>query len=239
MPEPAPDLGLRPRLILASGSPRRLALLRQIGHEPEVLPVDVDETARPGEASDALVERLARAKADAARERLAERAGGAGGAARDDGPDRESRTGRGAGAPLVILGADTVVAHGTRTLGKPADREAFLHGFAALSGTEHRVITAVAALACSPGAELASASGVKVVTRVRFGRVDRDAALRYWASGEPADKAGGYALQGLGARFVESVTGSPSNVVGLPLHEVARLLDAAGVVPSYPPGPDG
>ena len=97
----------------------------------------------------------------------------------------------------------------------------------------------MAVLACAPDAELATASGVKVVTRVRFGRVERDAALAYWASGEPVDKAGGYALQGLGARFVESVTGSPSNVVGLPLHEVARLLDAAGVVPSYPPGPDG
>ena len=139
----------------------------------------------------------------------------------------------------MILGADTVVAHAGRTLGKPADRESFLAGFAALSGTEHRVITAAAVLACAPGAELATASGVKVVTRVRFGCVGREEALAYWASGEPVDKAGGYALQGLGARFVESVTGSPSNVVGLPLHEVARLLDAAGVVPSYPPGPDG
>ena len=230
MPEPAGSAP-RARLILASASPRRRDLLRQIGHDPDVLSVDVDETARAGEGAEALVARLADAKARAARERLAtggsERAGASPGADAD------------AAAPLVILGADTVVVHADRILGKPADREAFLTGLLALSGDEHRVVTAAAVLVCDPDAELVSSSSVNVVTRVRFGTVDRAAALAYWATGEPADKAGGYALQGLGARFVERVEGSPSGVVGLPLHEVARLLDAAGVVPSYPPVPDG
>ena len=209
-----------PRLVLASGSPRRLALLAQVGLAPEVRVADVDERPLEGESREppgALAARLAAAKAHAVRERLAP----------------------GGDAPIVVLGADTVVAHGDVPLGKPADREAFLAGFAALSGDWHRVVTAVAVLVCDRRAELVSVSGVEVVTRVKFGVVDRAAALAYWASGEPADKAGGYALQGLGARFVERVEGSPSGVVGLPLHELARLLDAAGVRPSYPRGAGG
>ena len=175
---------------------------------------DIDETALAGESAEDLVARLAAAKAEAVRAALAGPATGA----------------------CVLLGADTIVAHGARILGKPADREAFLDGLLALSGSWHRVVTAVTVLGCDACAELGSRADVKVVTRVRFGPVDRAAALAYWASGEPVDKAGGYALQGLGARFVERIEGSPSNVVGLPLHEVARLLDAAGVQSSYPPG---
>ena len=205
--------------MLASASPRRLALLRQIGLEPEVRPVDADETPHAGEAPEALVARLAGAKARSALETLA-----------GEGP---------AGAGLVVVGADTVVVHAGRALGKPADRADFLAGLRALSGRWHRVVTGVAVLGRdAAGAPLAPRC-VEVVTRVRFAEVDDAAALAYWASGEPADKAGGYALQGLGARFVERIEGSPSNVVGLPLHELALLLDAAGVRASYPRGPDG
>ena len=219
--------------MLASGSPRRLALLAQIGFRPEVRVADVDERARPDEGAEALAARLAAAKAEAVRGRLAREL-------RTAPADSEGdRARRGADEAVAVLGADTVVAHAGRTLGKPADREAFLETFLALSGAWHRVVTAVAVLACDARAELRAISRVEVVTRVKLGELDRDAALAYWASGEPADKAGGYALQGLGARFVERVEGSPSNVVGLPLCEVARLLDAAGVDSSYPPGADG
>ncbi len=212
-----------PRFVLASGSPRRLDLLRQLGFEPEVVAADVDEAALPGESPDELVERLARSKAEAVLVRLA--------------PDGRARVGD--GRALVVLGADTLVVHAGRILGKPREREAFLDNLLALAEDEHDVLSGVAVLRVAPGGELAPPRVAKVVTRVRFGSIDRAAALAYWESGEPHDKAGGYALQGLGARFVASVSGSPSGVIGLPLHETARLLDAAGVRPSYPTVPDG
>lgn len=231
MPEARP--GAAPRLVLASGSPRRLALLRQLGFEPEVRTACIDETPRADEPAEALVERLARAKAHA----------GLGTLTGDDAP------GAGSGR-LVVVGADTVVVHGERILGKPVDRDAFVANLLALSDGWHRVVTGVAVLhrravaapraaAGSPPAGASAPGRIietmrTVTTRVRFGALDRSSALAYWASGEPVDKAGGYALQGLGARFVERIEGSPSNVVGLPLHELSRLLDAAGVRASYP-----
>lgn len=209
-----------PRFVLASGSPRRLDLLRQLGYAPDVVAAAVDEGAAPGESPEALVARLASAKARAGLDRL----------------ERDGRT-------VVVLGADTLVVHGGRTLGKPADRDACVANLLRLANDEHRVITSVAVLRRGSAGELDGEPNglrcVNVTTRVRFGPVDRAAALAYWASGEPVDKAGGYALQGLGARFVSGVSGSPSGVVGLPLHETARLLDAAGVRASYPPSPDG
>ncbi|KPD29604.1 nucleoside triphosphate pyrophosphatase [Pseudomonas paraeruginosa] len=187
-------------LYLASASPRRRELLAQIGVPLSVLSIAIDETPLPDEAPAAYVERLARGKAAAGLAMLAE-LGGEG----------------------CVLGADTSVVIDGRILGKPADESDGLAMLAALSGREHQVLTAVA---------LAAATGIEarvVECRVRFRQIGRDEALRYWLSGEPADKAGGYAIQGLGAIFVSRIEGSYSAVVGLPLCETAELLGEFGI----------
>ncbi|MBA1186935.1 Maf family protein [Stutzerimonas nitrititolerans] len=123
----------------------------------------------------------------------------------------------------AVLGADTTVVIDERILGKPADRAEGLLMLESLSDREHHVLTAVA-LATRGACE------VRLVTsRVRFRRIERAEAEAYWASGEPCDKAGGYAIQGWGAVFVAELRGSYSAVVGLPLCETAQLLDQAGI----------
>ncbi|KSR38023.1 Maf family protein [Pseudomonas aeruginosa] len=187
-------------LYLASASPRRRELLAQIGVPLSVMSIAIDETPLPDEAPAAYVERLARGKAAAGLAML-EELGGEG----------------------CVLGADTSVVIDGRILGKPADESDGLAMLAALSGREHQVLTAVA---------LAAATGIEarvVECRVRFRQIGRDEALRYWLSGEPADKAGGYAIQGLGAIFVSRIEGSYSAVVGLPLCETAELLGEFGI----------
>lgn len=184
-------------LILASASPRRRDLLASIGVAPLVRPVAIDETPAPDEAPLAYVTRLAREKALA----------GAAAAASDQ----------------AVLGADTVVVLGERILGKPRDRAEGLAMLAALSGSEHRVITAVAVT--GPAGLLEAA----VTTRVGMREISPAEAEAYWASGEPADKAGGYAVQGLAAIFVSRLEGSYSAVVGLPLFETAELLRRQGL----------
>jgi septum formation protein len=124
---------------------------------------------------------------------------------------------------MPVLGADTTVAIDGLALGKPADEREHRVMFERLSGREHAVYSAVA---------LATRAGVAVrlsVTRVVFRTVTENERATYWASGEPRDKAGGYAIQGLGAIFIESIAGSYSGVMGLPLAETAALLVAAGV----------
>ncbi|WP_312592264.1 Maf family protein [Stutzerimonas nitrititolerans] len=124
---------------------------------------------------------------------------------------------------VAVLGADTTVVIDERILGKPADRAEGLLMLESLSDREHHVLTAVA-LATRGACE------VRLVTsRVRFRRIERAEAQAYWASGEPCDKAGGYAIQGWGAVFVAELRGSYSAVVGLPLCETAQLLDQAGI----------
>ncbi|ANI36175.1 septum formation protein Maf [Pseudomonas sp. JY-Q] len=142
-------------------------------------------------------------------ERLA-RAKAAAGLARIDGP-------------AVVLGADTAVVLDGRILGKPENREDALAMLADLSGREHQVLTAVA---LDDGQRVHSFC---VTSTVRFRAISTDEAQRYWASGEPADKAGGYAVQGLGAVFVTGLSGSYSAVVGLPLCETADLLGQFGI----------
>ena len=127
------------------------------------------------------------------------------------------------GASACVLGADTTVVLDQQILGKPADKADALAMLQALSGRDHQVMTAVA---------LASRSGceVRLVTsRVRFRSINLEEAEAYWASGEPQDKAGSYAIQGWGAVFVSALEGSYSAVVGLPLCETAQLLDAHGL----------
>ena len=125
--------------------------------------------------------------------------------------------------PAVALGADTAVVLDGRILGKPENREHALAMLAELAGREHQVLTAVA---LSDGRHCES---LCVSSTVRFRPVDSAEAERYWASGEPADKAGGYAIQGLGAVFVTGLEGSYSAVVGLPLSETAAMLARFGI----------
>lgn len=122
-----------------------------------------------------------------------------------------------------VLGSDTVVVLDDRVLGKPADADDAVDMLLALSGRKHSVLTGVA---------LKTPNGTRVVlskTDVRFREIERDEAIRYWHSGEPADKAGSYGIQGLGGMFVEAINGSYSGVMGLPVFETVELLKSAGI----------
>jgi septum formation protein len=188
-------------LVLASASPRRSALLTQLGVPHEIAVGDVDETVLPDEAPDVLVVRLARLKA------------------------QHVASMRGAHT-LPVLGADTVVAVDGRILGKPRNAEEAFTMLALLSGRSHRVLSGVALVR---GDDIQSRLSVSVVT---FRSLGRDEIASYWASGEPHDKAGAYAVQGLAARFIARLEGSYSGVMGLPLFETAELLATAGLLPS-------
>jgi septum formation protein len=190
-----------PPVFLASASPRRRDLLRQIGIEPEIVPADVDESRLSGEDPLAYVDRLARLKAETA------------------------WRGVPAGRRGLLLAADTAVVLGTEILGKPNDRSEGLAMLARLSGRTHEVMTGVA-LRTSERLELRVN-----VSRVTFRTLQRDECEAYWESGEPRDKAGGYAVQGLAALFIRELNGSFSGVMGLPLYETAELLRAAGIDP--------
>jgi septum formation protein len=187
-----------PHIVLASASPRRRELLDQLGVTHDVLPVDVDESVHPGESPSLLAQRLALAKAVEGRRRV--------------------------GGVSPVLGSDTVVAIGDEVFGKPQDRDDAMRMLAALGGREHQVLTAVAVAPANAGTPLQALS----VTTVRMRPIGADEAAAYWDSGEPAGKAGGYAIQGRGARFIEHIAGSYSGVMGLPLYETARLLQALG-----------
>ncbi|MGH8492997.1 MAG: Maf family protein [Moraxellaceae bacterium] len=126
-------------------------------------------------------------------------------------------------AGSVVIAADTTVALGDTELGKPGSEAEALAMWAQLSGREHRVLTGVAVASAT---EIAAQV---VTTAVHFRDIARDEMLAYWASGEPADKAGGYAIQGRGAVFVTGIKGGYSNVVGLPLAETAALLAQFGI----------
>ena len=136
----------------------------------------------------------------------------------------------GAAGGLPALGADTAVVLGGEMLGKPAHRDEGMAMLARLSGATHRVLTAVALV--HDGGEALRLSE----SRVRFRAIAPPEAEAYWASGDPRDKAGGYAIQGLGAVFIAALEGSYSGVMGLPLFETAALLDGAGV-PRWQPAP--
>jgi septum formation protein len=199
----ASKAGHRPKLVLASGSPRRLALLEQIGIIPDALrPTTIDETPSKGEVPRHLVQRLARAKADAAKALL-----------RDE-PDY---------AKCFILAADTTVAVGRRVLGKPEEGDRAIDALERLRGRNHRVHTAI----CLITPDDRKRERV-VETRVRFRNLS-DAEIRdYIASGEWKGKAGAYAIQGIAGGFVVKLVGSYTNVVGLPLTEVFTLLKGEG-----------
>jgi septum formation protein len=191
------------RLVLGSASPRRLALLAQIGVKPDaVLPAEIDETPHRAEEPRGLAERLAGEKALASAAIASQRA------------DL---------SPCLTLAADTVVGVGLRILPKCETRDEAQTCLDLLSGRGHRVFTGLA---------LVTASGAVrrrlVETRLRFKRLSLNEVEAYLESAEWRGKAGGYAIQGLAGAFVERLIGSYSNVVGLPLAETAALLAAQG-----------
>jgi septum formation protein len=189
-------------LVLASSSPRRRDLLERRGYAFRVLDPGIDERALPGETACALARRLALEKARA----------GAAQAPRD----------------AVVLGCDTIVVLGDEVLGKPAHAGEAVEMLLRIAGRTHTVFTAYAAIA----PELAREEVGLETSHVTLRAVERAEAEAYAASGEPLDKAGGYALQGQGARFVTCVEGSRSNVIGLPLERLEPLLESFGVIPA-------
>jgi septum formation protein len=193
------------RIVLASASARRSALLTQLQVPHRVWPAQIEEARLAAEAIEQCVQRLAQHKAQAVWDAL--QAGAAGAAL----------------AGLPVLGADTIVVVGDQMLGKPRDRDDALRMLGLLSGREHQVVSAVAVRTAAGSRVLLSRSGV------RFRPLERAECEAYWDSGEPLDKAGGYAVQGLGAIFVQRLHGSYSGVMGLPLFETAALLAQAGV----------
>lgn len=195
-----------PQLCLASASPRRRELLASIGLDVLVCPADIDETPHLNESPEALVVRLAQSKALAA-SALTDCTT----AVADD------------GSPLPVLGADTVVVCDGQILGKPRDRDDGAAMLRQLSGRRHRVITGVA-VSGSQGL-----TSLSVTTYITLRQLENAEIAAYWASGEPLDKAGGFAIQGRGALFVSHLQGSYSAVVGLPLFETGQLLLRQGV----------
>jgi septum formation protein len=185
----------QPTVVLASASPRRLDLLREIGIEPIVEPADLDETLDDRVDVAAAVAGLASAKARAVAARRM-------------------------GEPVLVIGADTLVVLDGRPLGKPADDADARTMLGRLSGREHQVMTGVAIVDAATGNDL---GGVET-TIVRFRTLTADEITDYVATGEPLDKAGAYGIQSGGGAFVESVDGDRSNVIGLPLPLVTRLL---------------
>lgn len=186
-------------LYLASASPRRRELLDQIGVEYQARPVQVDESRQPREPPRDYVTRLARAKAETAWTLF--------------GPD----------AGRAVLAADTAVVLADSILGKPRDRSEALAMLGRLSGRIHEVFTAVA---------LRTARGLESrvsASRVKLRELKPDEIESYWDTGEPSDKAGAYAIQGRAAVFIETLEGSYSGVMGLPLFETAELLARAGI----------
>jgi septum formation protein len=188
-------------LVLASGSPRRRELLSRLKVPFATVPAEIEETARPGEPPRELAERLAREKAESVAAQL-------------------GRTPR-----RVVLGSDTIVVLGEEVLGKPRDPEHALALLRKLSSCTHLVLTGIAVVESDTG----RARSRVVESRVTLRRADERELRDYVATGEPLDKAGAYALQGRGRRFVTDVEGSETNVIGLPLEETLAMLRDAGV----------
>ena len=187
------------KIILASSSPRRLDLLRQVGVEPEVFPVEVAERHDlEGLSADTLVIYNATLKAQAAHDAWRKKGG----------------------APGLILGADTVVVQNDVLFGKPRDAAEAVAMLATLSGSTHSVFTGQCLIDSATGATVAAARE----TQVTFADMSEDAIMAYVASNEPLDKAGAYGMQGLGGLFVKSISGDYSTVVGLSLPLLYQMV---------------
>jgi len=186
-------------LILASQSPRRKELLSSLGVEFKTISADIDESVRDGEAADDYVNRLALEKAKAGLGMLT------------------------SADATWVLGSDTAVVMGEVILGKPTSKQDFMSMMRRLSGRTHSVLTSIALVS----SEVALVELVE--TKVSFIALTEAQIESYWRSGEPQDKAGGYGIQGLASVFIERIEGSYSAVVGLPLHETAKILSKANL----------
>lgn len=185
------------QLILASASPRRQALLKQVGIAFRQQVAEIDETPLDNEAAEDYVMRLALEKARAVRQH----------SVTDE---------------LPVLGADTAVVIDGRLLGKPESLAHARQMLQLLSGREHRVMSAVALVRSREAVQIS-------VSRVWFRPLSENEIDAYWRTGEPQDKAGAYAIQGVGAIFIERLEGSYTGVMGLPLYETGRLLQDFGI----------
>jgi len=188
-----------PPLILASSSPRRRDLLSQLGLVAESIAPAIDESRLPRETPGRYARRMALSKARAVDSRVSDQT-------------------------AILIAADTVIALDGDILGKPRDESDAVRMLSRLSGREHSVFSAVAV-----GRVGGSFACKLAETRVWLRATTRSEREAYWATGEPGDKAGGYAIQGLGAAFVERIEGNYPTVVGLPLFEMLMLLAAHGV----------
>lgn len=186
-----------PKLILASASPRRSEILKQMGIRHLILPSDIPELPTQGEQPKAYVARIAAEKSFAAQS-ISDK-------------------------PLPILAADTEVIIDDLILGKPDSLSDAMAMLSRLSGRTHRVMTAVSLRFINQHWNSLS------ISHVTFRHIDPSEIEAYWASGEPKDKAGAYAIQGVGGIFVESIQGSFSGIVGLPIFETSKLLHQAGI----------
>jgi len=194
---------MKPSIILASASPRREQLLRQIGLNVRIMPSDADESFDPAEPPHRIVSQLAQRKAAAVADRLVSKGEADG----------------------LVIAADTIVVLGGQVLGKPESRDHALGMLMELQGNSHDVITGVAVADIHSGRSIVDYRN----TRVHMKPASRDMLIRYVETGEPDDKAGAYAIQGLGAVLVESIEGSYDNVVGLPMSLLCDMLARFGV----------
>ncbi|WP_019000689.1 Maf family protein [Succinimonas amylolytica] len=189
-------------LILASGSPRRREILEKLGFVFRVLRPEIDESRHDGESPEAYVRRLSYEKA------------------------RAVQKFPGVSPFTVILAADTTIDLDGDVIGKPASKSDFFEIMTRLAGNTHQVITGFTVL-CGRDTHIET-----VVSQVSFCRLTPFEIEWYWNTGEPCDKAGGYAIQGIGRKFVSDFHGSFSNIIGLPEDEVLRGLSGFGVFPS-------
>lgn len=187
---------MQPQIILASASPRRSELLKQIGISHRIMAVDIDETPLANESPLAYVERVAAEKSAACQALLNDN--------------------------LPVLSADTSVICDGEIMGKPLDLDHAISMLSRLSGRSHQVYSAVSLRGDAHWQALS-------ISEVKFKTLSTDEIIAYWQTGEPCDKAGAYAIQGLASTFIESITGSFSGVMGLPLYETAQLLAKQGI----------
>lgn len=193
---------MKEQLVLASASPRRRELLDQIGVSYIVHPVDIDETPKLNEIAQQYVERVAAEKSAACLRILT--------------------------PAMPILAADTSVVIDNTILGKPENKAHAIEMLERLSGKKHRVYSAVSLRGIKVGEELYHHQALSI-TEVNFRKIELKEIKTYWETGEPLGKAGAYAIQGLACIFVESIKGSFSGVVGLPLFETVELLSKQGI----------
>ncbi|MFT2109769.1 Maf family protein [Marinomonas sp. 2405UD68-3] len=195
-------------IILGSASPRRQELLQQLIPRFSILPADIDESVHESELADCYVLRMAREKAYAAF-------------------DKWQLSSIDSAINPIVIGSDTSVVIDNTILGKPTSIEDSKRMLRALSGRSHHVMTAV----CLFDSRFEQVYEVNVVTEVEFRSISDLEIEQYWKTNEPKDKAGSYAVQGLGSVFVASIKGSYSAIVGLPLFETAKLFEQIGIHP--------